>query len=210
MPPRRTFSLPKVRHPAEQAGFSREGIARIDAYIQNEIDGNKIPGAVMMIQRKGKTAYFKSFGVRDPGTKAPMTPDTIFRIYSMSKPITTVAAMMLVEEGKLQLDDPLSKYIPAFANVKVGVEDKEEDGKGHLDLVPVKRPITIQDLMRHTSGLTYGFFGEGMVKKAYVEANLFEGDPDQCGITCGSRNCRWSISPARPGTTAIPSTCSAG
>jgi CubicO group peptidase (beta-lactamase class C family) len=96
----------------------------------------------------------------------------------MSKPITTVAAMMLVEEGKLQLDEPLSKYIPAFADVKVGVEKKGEDGKIGLDLVPARRPITIQDLMRHTSGLTYGFFGEGAVKKLYVEAKLGEGDPD--------------------------------
>jgi CubicO group peptidase (beta-lactamase class C family) len=167
----------------EQAGFSREGIARIDAYIGNEVDTSKIPGAVMLIRRKGETAYFKSFGVRDPGTKAPMTPDTIFRIYSMSKPITTVAAMMLVEDGKLQLDDPLSKYIPAFAKVKVGVEVKGEDGNMRLDLAPVKRPITIQDLMRHTSGLTYGFFGEGMVKKAYVEAKLGEGDPDLAEFT---------------------------
>jgi len=162
----------------EETGFSSAGLARIDAYLKNEIATDKIPGAIMMIQRNGKTAYFNSFGVRDPGTKAPMTPDTIFRIYSMSKPITTVAAMMLVEEGKLQLDDPLSKYIPAFADVKVGVEKKGEDGKVSLDLVPVRRPITIQDLMRHTSGLTYGFFGEGAVKKLYVEANLGEGDPD--------------------------------
>jgi CubicO group peptidase (beta-lactamase class C family) len=107
-----------------------------------------------------------------------MTPDTIFRIYSMSKPITTVGAMMLVEEGKLQLNEPLSKYIPAFADVKVGVEKKGEDGKIGLDLVPAGRPITIQDLMRHTSGLTYGVFGEGAVKKLYREANLLEGDPD--------------------------------
>jgi CubicO group peptidase (beta-lactamase class C family) len=163
---------------AEQAGLSTAGLARIDAYLKNEIDQNKIPGAVMLIERNGKTAYFKSFGVRDPGTKVPMTPDTIFRIYSMSKPITTVAAMMLVEEGKLQLDDALSKYIPAFAEVKVGVERKEEDGAAALDLVPVKRPITIQDLMRHTSGLTYGFFGEGVVKKAYVDAHLFAGEVD--------------------------------
>src|ERR1700741_5179098 len=127
-----TFALAEGPVPEpEQAGFSREGLARVDAFIQNEVDTSKIPGAVMLIRRNGQTAYFKSFGVRDPGTKAPMTPDTIFRIYSMSKPITTVVAMMLVEEGKLQLDDPLSKYIPAFANVKVGVE-KEEDGKTHL------------------------------------------------------------------------------
>jgi CubicO group peptidase (beta-lactamase class C family) len=162
----------------EEAGFTSAGLARIDAYLKNEIAGNKIPGAIMTIQRNGKTAYFGTFGVRDPNTKQPMTPDTIFRIYSMSKPITTIAAMMLVEEGKLQLDDPLSKYIPAFADVKVGVEKKAEDGATGLELVPVKRPITIQDLMRHTSGITYGFFGEGLVKKAYVDAHLFSDDPD--------------------------------
>jgi CubicO group peptidase (beta-lactamase class C family) len=100
----------------------------------------------------------------------------------MSKPITTVAAMMLVEEGKLQLEEPLSKYIPAFADVKVGVEKKSEDGKAELDLVAAKRPITIQDLMRHTSGLTYGFFGEGLVKKSYVDADLFAGDVDNAGF----------------------------
>ena len=162
----------------EEAGFSSAGLARIDAYLKNEIAGNKIPGAVMMIQRDGRTVYFSSFGVRDPGTKEPMTPDSIFRIYSMSKPITTVAAMMLVEEGKLQLDEPLSKYIPAFANVKVGVEKKSEDGTLGVDMVAAKRPITIQDLMRHTSGITYGFFGEGLVKKAYVDAHVFTGDVD--------------------------------
>jgi CubicO group peptidase (beta-lactamase class C family) len=162
----------------KEAGFTSAGLARIDAYLKNEIEGNKIPGAIMMIQRNGETAYFSSFGVRDPGTKEPMTPNTIFRIYSMSKPITTVAAMMLVEEGKLQLDDPLSKYIPAFANVKVGVENKGDDVTTTLDTVPAKRPITIQDLMRHTSGITYGFFGEGTVKKAYVDAHLFAGDLD--------------------------------
>ena len=162
---------------SREVGFTSAGLARLDAYIKNEIAGNKIPGAVMMIQRNGKTAYFESFGVRDPGTKEPMTQDTIFRIYSMSKPITTVAAMMLVEEGRLQLDDPLSKYIPAFTNVKVGIE-KAEEGALTLDTVPAKRPITIQDLMRHTSGITYGFFGEGMVKKAYVDAHLFAADVD--------------------------------
>src|SRR5207248_9499994 len=110
--------------------FSSAGLARIDAYLKNEIAENKIPGAIMMIQRNGKIAYFNSFGVRDPATKEPMTPDSIFRIYSMSKPITTVAAMMLVEEGKLQLEAPLSKYIPAFANVKVGCR---EEGRGWSD-----------------------------------------------------------------------------
>lgn len=168
---------PVTTKPAE-AGFSISGLKRLDAYLENEVAENKIPGAIMLVERNGTTAYFNSFGVRDPGTKEPMTPNTIFRIYSMSKPITTVAAMMLVEEGKLQLSDPLSKYIPAFANVRVGVEKNGEDGRTVLDTVPAKRPITIQDLMRHTSGITYGFFGEGLVKKAYVDAHLFSGDPD--------------------------------
>jgi CubicO group peptidase (beta-lactamase class C family) len=173
---------PVTANPAT-AGFADEGIARIDAYLKNEVDTSKIPGAIMLIRRNGQTAYFKSFGVRDPATKAPMTPDTIFRIYSMSKPITTVAAMMLVEDGKLQLDDPLSKYLPEFKDVKVGVETRGEDGNMHLDLVPAKRAITIQDLMRHTSGLTYGFFGEGLVKKAYVEANLGADNPTLAEFT---------------------------
>ena len=167
--------------PAE-AGLSPAGLARIGAYLKNEIATNKIPGAIVMIQRNGKVAYYESFGVRDPGTKAPMTPDSIFRIYSMSKPITTVAAMMLVEEGKLMLDEPVAKYIPAFANVKVGVEKKGDDGSMTLDLVAPRRPMTIQDLLRHTSGITYGFFGEGAVKKAYVDDKIFSEDVDNAGF----------------------------
>ena len=161
----------------KEAGFTTEGLTRIDAYFKNEIETNKIAGAIIMIQRKGETAYFNSFGIRDPGSKEPMTPDTIFRLYSMSKPITTVAAMMLVEEGKLLLDEPVSKYIPSFANVKVGVETKGEGGIKIEMVIPASRPITIQDLMRHTSGLTYGS-REGMVKKAYSDAKLFDGEPD--------------------------------
>jgi CubicO group peptidase (beta-lactamase class C family) len=94
----------------------------------------------------------------------------------MSKPITSVAAMMLVEDGKLRLDDAVSKYLPAFADVKVGVEKPDENGKRALALEPVKRPITIEDLLRHTSGLTYGFYGDGAVRKLYAEANLFNSD----------------------------------
>ena len=107
-----------------------------------------------------------------------MTADTIFRLYSMSKPITSVAAMMLVEDGKLALDDPLSKYIPAFADVKVGVEKRDESGKPALALEPLERPITIEDLLRHTSGLTYGFYGDSAVRKLYANSDLFEGDFD--------------------------------
>jgi len=132
-----TFAEGPVTPTKKEAGFTSEGLARIDSYLKNEIQAKTMPGAIMMVQRNGETAYFNSFGLRDPDTKGPMTPDTIFRIYSMSKPITTVAAMMLVEEGKLQLDEPVSKYIPAFANVKVGVERKGEAGMT-LETVPAK------------------------------------------------------------------------
>ena len=177
-----TFADSVVRTQPAEAGLSPKGLARIGDYLKNEIAANKIPGAVMMIQRRGKVAYYETFGVRDPATKAPMTANTIFRIYSMSKPITTVAAMMLVEEGKLQLGDPVANYIPAFKDVKVGVEKKGDDGNMTLDLVPSRRPMTVQDLMRHTSGITYGFFGEGLVKKAYVDAKISSEDVDNAGF----------------------------
>jgi len=176
------FADSVVRTQPAEAGLSPKGLARIGDYLKNEIAANKIPGAVMMIQRRGKVAYYETFGVRDPATKAPMTANTIFRIYSMSKPITTVAAMMLVEEGKLQLGDPVANYIPAFKDVKVGVEKKGDDGNMTLDLVPSRRPMTVQDLMRHTSGITYGFFGEGLVKKAYVDAKISSEDVDNAGF----------------------------
>ncbi|MCF2524289.1 serine hydrolase domain-containing protein [Bradyrhizobium sp. G127] len=176
------FAESVVRTRPAEAGLSPAGLARIGAYLKNEIATNKIPGAVAMIQRHGQVAYFETFGVRDPATKAPMTADTIFRIYSMSKPVTTVAAMMLVEEGKLQLDDPVAKFIPAFKDVKVGVEKKGDDGQMTLDLVMPRRAMTVQDLMRHTSGITYGFFGEGLVKKAYVDAKIFSEDVDNAGF----------------------------
>src|ERR1700730_11101187 len=136
------------------ASFSRARLQRVGDYIRNEIATGKIPGAIVLIQQHGQPVYFENFGVRDVATRLPMTADTIFRLYSMSKPITSVAAMMLVEDGKLALDDPVAKYIPAFADVKVGVEKRE-----------VNRPITIEDLLRHTSGLTYGFTGTDRLRK---------------------------------------------
>src|SRR6202035_2648770 len=131
------------------ASFSRARLQRVGDYIRNEIATGKIPGAIVLIQQHGQPVYFENFGVRDVATKLPMTADTIFRLYSMSKPVTSVAAMMLVEDGKLALDDPVSKYIPDFADVKVGVEKRDQDGKRLLE--PLKRPITIEDLLRHTS-----------------------------------------------------------
>jgi CubicO group peptidase (beta-lactamase class C family) len=158
--------------------LSPERLANIDRYISADIDKAIVPGGILMIFKDGQRVYEKIWGERDPQTKQPMTADTIFRIYSMSKPITTVAAMMLVEEGRLALEEPVSKYIPSFRDAKVGMEKKGEDGQTTLDLVPAKKPITIQDLMRHTSGITYGFFGEGAVKKAYVDEHVFLGDFD--------------------------------
>src|SRR6185436_1553455 len=120
----------------------------------------------------------ESFGLRSAQTKQRMTPDTIFRIYSMSKAITSVAAMMLVDDGKLSLDDSIAKYIPSFADAKVGVDLSDEAGEPPLKLEPLKRPITVRDLLRHTSGITYGFFGETVVQKLYADPKLYAGDFD--------------------------------
>jgi CubicO group peptidase (beta-lactamase class C family) len=160
------------------ASLSRAKLQRIGDYFRQEIAAGSIPGAVVLIQQHGHPVYFESFGVRDVESKRPMTADTIFRLYSMSKPITSVAAMMLVEDGKLSLGDPVSKYIPAFADVKVGVEKHDEGGKPVLALEPAKRPITIEDLLRHTSGLTYGFYGDSAVRKLYENSGLYDGDFD--------------------------------
>jgi CubicO group peptidase (beta-lactamase class C family) len=161
-----------------EPSFSREKLERVGDYIRNEIATGKIPGAILLIQQHGQPVYFENFGVRDVATGLSMTPDTIFRLYSMSKPITSAAAMMLVEAGRLRLDDPVSKYIPAFADMKVGVQKSGENGKPALALEPLDRPITIEDLLRHTSGLTYGFYGDSEVRRLYAEADLFNRDTD--------------------------------
>ncbi|TMJ53958.1 MAG: beta-lactamase family protein [Alphaproteobacteria bacterium] len=158
--------------------FSRAALDRIGDEVRNEVATGKIPGAILLIQQHGKPVYFENFGVRDPDTGQPMTPDTIFQIYSMSKAVTSVAAMMLVDDGKLALDGPVSKYIHSFADAKVGVDLSDEAGKYPLKLEPLKRPITIRDLLRHTSGITYGFFGEAAVTKLYANPQLYAGDFD--------------------------------
>jgi CubicO group peptidase (beta-lactamase class C family) len=161
----------------ESVGLSSERLGRITEFLRSDIAKGTIPGAVLLVSRHGKIAYFEAVGRLDPQADSKMGKDAIFRIYSMTKPIVTVAAMMLVEQGTLALGDPVAKYLPEFKDVKVGEEKRDADGKVTLDLVAPKRPMTIQDLMRHTSGLTYGFFGEGAVKKAYLEADLNAGDP---------------------------------
>ncbi|MBB4360496.1 CubicO group peptidase (beta-lactamase class C family) [Bradyrhizobium sp. CIR18] len=156
--------------------LSAQGLAKVSDYIRNEIVTGKIPGAILLLQQHGKPVYYENFGVRDVATESSMSADTIFRLYSMSKPITSVLAMMLVEEGKLALEDAVAKYIPALADMKVGVEKKAEDGKVSLALEPLQRPVTIKDLLRHTAGLPYGSSGGGAVRELYAAANLFNGD----------------------------------
>jgi CubicO group peptidase (beta-lactamase class C family) len=163
---------------APHATLSPAALGRIGDYIRNEIDTGNIAGANILIHQSGKQIYSESFGWRDAAARLPMTPDTIFQIYSMTKAVTSVAAMMLVEEGRLSLDDPVEKYIPAFSNTKVGVDLSDEAGQPPLKLVPLKRPITIKDLLRHTSGITYGFYGESMVRKLYANPELYAGDFD--------------------------------
>jgi CubicO group peptidase (beta-lactamase class C family) len=169
--------LPKAGQP-EDVGFSSERLKRIASVFQGEVDKGVIPGAVILIARDGKVADFEAFGFQDREKKIPMTADSIFRIASMSKPITSVALMMLVEEGKIQLENPLSAYLPEFKGGQVGVEKvNDATGKPELSLEPAKREITIQDLLRHTSGITYGFLGKSLVKQAYLDAKL--DDPGQ-------------------------------
>jgi CubicO group peptidase (beta-lactamase class C family) len=165
-----TFDIPAGAH------FNPQKLAKIGEFFKNEVATGKIPGAILLIEQHGKPVYHEFFGVRDPATKQPMTDDTIFRIFSMSKPITSVAAMMLIDQNKLQLDDAIAKYIPSFGKAKVGVEKKAANGEKVLELVPLKRPITIQDLMTQTSGITYGFYGDSMVRKAYANAKIYDGD----------------------------------
>lgn len=159
----------------EGAGFSRARLARIADYFQNEIATGKIPGAVVLIRRHNKTAYYGLFGMRSVASRAPMTPDTIFTLFSMTKPITSVAAMMLVEQGKLALDDEVGNYIPEFRKIKVGAEKKGPDGKPVLDPVAPKRPILIHDLLRQSAGIPYASLAFGVVKKPYEDADLMSG-----------------------------------
>lgn len=174
-------SLPGAR--PEQVGLSSERLGRITAMLKADSDKGTIPGAVVLVARHGKVALFEAVGVRDPASKAPMTKDAIFRIYSMSKPITSVAAMILFEEGKLTLDQPVARHLPQLATLKVGVEKADPSGgKPTLDLVPARRPMTIHDLLRHTSGLTYGFFGDSLVKKMYVEKRVWNDYPSNAEL----------------------------
>jgi CubicO group peptidase (beta-lactamase class C family) len=167
-----TFDMPAGAH------FNQDKLAKITEFFDNEVATGKIAGANVFIKKSGREVYHETFGVQDVVSRTPITDQTIFRLSSLTKVITSVVAMQLLQDGKFKLDDPVSKYIPSFANMKVGVEKKAEDGTKTLDLVPMIRPITILDLMRHTSGITYGFYGDSLVRKAYAAANIYAGDFD--------------------------------
>jgi CubicO group peptidase (beta-lactamase class C family) len=161
------------------AVFSPEKLGRIDDFFNNEVATGKIPGAMLLIKQHGQQVYFKTFGMSDTDTGRPMTADTIFPLHSMTKTITSFAAMTLVDQGKLKLDDPVSKYIPSFEKMKVGVEQTDDSGRMGLELVPTNRPLTIEDLLLHTSGITYGFYGKGLVKAVYADIYFADFDNAQ-------------------------------
>ena len=164
--------LQAIARPAE-VGFDIDRLQRLTTVFQGYVDLGRLPGAVVLISRNGKLAYLQAVGYQDREKRIAMAPDFIFRIASMTKPIVTVAAMMLAEEGKLDTAAPVAQYLSEFNDVQVGVEKRDAStGKIELVLEPQKRPMTVQDLMRHTAGLVYGQFGDGLIHKTYRAANV--------------------------------------
>jgi CubicO group peptidase (beta-lactamase class C family) len=158
--------LPTAR--PELVGLSAERLARIGELMQKYVDESRLGGAVTLVARNGKVAYLQSFGKLDPTTGAAMPTDAIFRIASQSKAVTSVAVMILFEEGKLLLGDPVSKYIPEFKDTTVAVPEAAKKGPGYK-IVPAKRSITVRDLLTHTAGISYG---DGPAKDLYKTAGL--------------------------------------
>ncbi len=142
-------------------------LQRLGTAFTTDIDAGRLPGAVMLISQRGETQYFDALGRQDAAAGAPMRQDSIFRIYSMTKPIVSLAALMLLEEGRLMLTDPVANYLPEFGKQKVAVQRGDK-----LQLEPVWRGMTVQDLLRHTSGLTYEFLGKDPIQLQYREADL--------------------------------------
>lgn len=154
------LGLPRAECP-EQVGLSSPRLARLSGVVRHDVERRLIPGAVLAIARAGRVGYSEAFGFRDREAGAPMTADAIFRIASMTKPLTSVAAMMLAEEGSLEIAAPAATYLPEFSEMTVGVERKK-----------AQRVMTVQDLLRHTSGLTYAAFGDSPVQMVWRDANL--------------------------------------
>lgn len=182
----------------EAVGLSTSRLGRLTAALQAGIDKGEIPGAIALVVRDGKIAYRQCFGFRDREEKAPMQEDAIFRIASMTKPIVSLAVMMLVEEGKIQISYPASRWLPELADLRVAIEDKPTSDAIGVATEPMRREITVQDLLRHTSGLTYGFMGESPVHKLYMQR-----DPMNRNLTNAESLARLAEIPLRfqPGTT---------
>jgi CubicO group peptidase (beta-lactamase class C family) len=174
------FAQVKVNHPAismvnaaEDAGFSSRSLKNLDTLLQGYVNRERVNGVVGMLVRNGKIAYYKSFGYDDVAAKTPMKRDAIFRNASQTKAVTSVAVMILYEEGKFGLDDPVANYIPEFRDMKVLDKFKKEDSS--YTTVPAKRQITIRDLLTHTSGLGYPQIGGTEQKIIYHKAGVFAG-----------------------------------
>jgi CubicO group peptidase (beta-lactamase class C family) len=164
-PAPQTPVLPQAK--PESLGLSQPRLQRMSDAFKRDIDRGTIPGVTIMVARRGQIGWFEALGRQSPAASTPMALNSIFRIFSMTKPIVSIGIMMLVEDGHFLLGDPIAKFIPEFGNQKVGVENN-----GQLDLVPVSRPITIQDLLRHTSGITYDHTGNGLVQQLYQQSRL--------------------------------------
>ena len=190
----------------EQVGMSGERLARITTVFKKEIGEGKLPGAVVLVARKGKIVYSDAIGSQDKGANTPMKLDSIFRIYSMTKPLASVAAMMLVEDGVIQLTDPVSKFLPAFKDMQVSVATTGADGKTTYANVPAAKPIIVQDLLRHSAGLAYAEITKNEpVKTAYVEAKFSQPgvhEYDSRGMTPAEQVARIAKAPLihQPGT----------
>ncbi len=164
--------LPEAK--PEDVGVSSQRLERMTQTMQRLVDNGELAGMVVLLARQGKLIYQKSFGMQDKAKGVPMANDSIFRLYSMTKPVVSVAAMILVEEGKLSLEETISKYLPEFKDMKVGMESFDPaTGAQLFYTVPAKRQITVQDLLRHTSGFTYGVLPKTQVQKLYAQAGIF-------------------------------------
>lgn len=167
-------SLPSAK--PEQVGLSSERLDRVGQALKGEIAKGKLPGAVALVARKGRVAYFESFGLQDKAGGAPMANDAIFRIYSMTKPLVSVAAIMLMEDGRLVLTDPVSLHLPQLTKLQVSAPKADSTfARVTYQMVPTEREMTIQDLLRHTSGLAYGeITANAPVKEAYAKAGAYQ------------------------------------
>jgi CubicO group peptidase (beta-lactamase class C family) len=160
-----TPPLPQAK--PESLGLSSIRLQRMSDAFKREIDKGTVPGVTVMVARRGQIGWFEALGRQSPAASTPMAQNTIFRIHSMTKPIVSIGIMTLIEDGHFLLSDPVAKFIPEFADQKVGVENN-----GKLDLVPLRRPMTVQDLLRHTSGITYEYIGNGLVQQLYQQSKV--------------------------------------